>query len=882
MKRLRAWGWRLAGLFSKQRRERELADELNGHLEMHIDDNLRAGMAPEQARREALLKLGGLEQAKEAYRDRGTVPFLDNLAQDLRFALRQLVKNPGFSVTAIVVLALGLGASLATFALVDAAVIKPLPYRDPNRLVSVTESSGMFPRSNLSYLDYLDWKRFNTVFQSLEVYSATGYMLGAPSGSVPVHGTRVSDGFFRTLGTAPMLGRDFYAGEDLPGKPNTVILSYGAWQKYFGERKDVIGKTILLSEAPYTVIGVLPRAFQFAPRGNTAVWVPLRASGHCETRRSCHNLWGIARLKDGISISAALAQTKSIAAQLEKQYPDSNRGQGAVVIPLSEAIVGEIRPILLILLGGAGLLLVIATVNVASLLLVRSESRKREMAVRSALGGSKLRLLGQFATEGAVLVIGGCFAGMFLAYWAMRALPNLVPPEMLATMPFLADAGLTWRVLACAAVLSLLAGALFSITPSLRVSLQAIRDGLAEGSRGSAGTTWQRLGANLVVVELAVAVVLLAGAGLLGKSLYRLLHVELGFQPDHLATLYIDMPQTRYTGASKQIALGREVVRRVSNLPGVRSVALTSLLPAYYNSNTDWIRFVGRPYSGEHNEVNERDVSSGYFTTIGAKLLRGRYFTDTEDQSKPKVVVINKALATKYFPGQNPVGQKIGGITLSPDSIKEIIGVVDNIREGSLDSDIWPAVYYPFNQSPDSGFSLVARTKQSPQAMLLTASTAIRKIDPGLGIAEEATMMQRIHDSPSAYLHRSAAWIVGAFAALALLLSVVGLYGVIAYSAGQRTREIGVRMALGAQRHTVYALVLREAARLAAIGICIGLFGAVFAAGLMSGLLFGVRSWDLPTLIGVAVVLGVASVAASYVPARRAASINPIEALRSE
>ena len=882
MKRLRAWAWRLAGLFSKGRRERELANELNGHLEMHIDDNLRAGMTPEQARREALLKLGGLEQAKEAYRERGTVPFLDNLTQDLRFAARQVAKNPGFSLTAILVLALGLGASLATFALVDAALIKPLPYQDPNRLVSVDESSGMFPRSNLSYLDYLDWKRFNKVFQSLEVYTATGYMFGAPSSPVPVRGTRVSDGFFRTLGIVPILGRDFYTGEDLPGKPNTVILSYGAWQKYFGERKDVIGKTILLSEAPYTVIGVLPREFQFAPRGNAAVWVPLHASGHCESQRSCHNLYGIARLKDGVTIPAALAEMKSIAAQLEKQYPSSNRGQGASVIRLSEAITGDIRLILLMLLGGAGLLLVIATVNVASLLLVRSESRKREMAVRSALGGSKLRLLGQFAIEGAVLAMGGCFAGIFLAYWALQALPRLVPPEMLTTMPFLSDAGFTWRVCAFAAALSILAAALFSITPSLRVSLQAIREGLAEGSRGSAGTTWRRLGANLVVVELAVAVVLLAGAGLLGKSLYRLLNVDLGFQPDHLATLYVDMPATRYAKADKQIALGREVIQRVSNLPGVRSVALTSLLPAYYNSNTDWIRFVGRPYSGKHNEVNQRDVSSGYFATIGANLLRGRFFTDAEDQSKHKVVVINKALAAKYFPGQNPVGQKIGGITLAPDSIKEIIGVVDDIREGSLDSDIWPAVYYPFNQSPDSGFSLVVRTKQSPESMLVTVRAAIRKIDPGLGIAEEATMAQRIHDSPSAYLHRSAAWIVSAFAALALLLSIVGLYGVVAYSAGQRTREIGVRMALGAQRGAVYRLILREAARLAAIGICIGLFGAVFAASLMTRLLFGVRSWDVPTLIGVAIVLGIASVAASYVPARRAASINPIEALRSE
>lgn len=372
MKRLRAWAWRLGGFVSKKKRERELTDELNGHLQMHIDDNLRAGMTPEQARREALLKLGGLEQTKEAYRERSTVPILDNLAQDFRFAFRQLAKNPGFSLTAIAVLALGLGASLATFALVDAALIKPLPYKEPRRLVGVYETAAGFPHSNLSYFDYLDWKRFNTVFQSLDVYSATGYMLGASSGSVPVRATRVSDGFFRTLGITPLLGRDFYPGEDLPGKPNTVILSYGAWQKYFGGRKDVIGKTIFLSEVPNTVVGVLPQFFQFAPRGDAAVWIPLHPTDGCDTRRSCHHLWGIARLRDGVTISAAQAEMKSIAAQLEKQYPDSNRGQGAGVIPLSEAIVGDIRPILLMLLGGAGLLLVIASVNVASLLLVRS------------------------------------------------------------------------------------------------------------------------------------------------------------------------------------------------------------------------------------------------------------------------------------------------------------------------------------------------------------------------------------------------------------------------------------------------------------------------------------------------------------------------------
>ncbi len=804
------------------------------------------------------------------------------LVQDLRYALRQLRKSPGFACTAILILTLGMCASISIFGFVDAALIKPLPYSNAARLVAVTESVAMIPRANLSYPDYLDWKRLNQVFSSLEVYGENGYLLPTAAGAEPVRGTRVSDGFFRTLGITPVLGRDFYSGEDLPQAPKTVMLSYATWQKRFGGKKDVIGQTVALSGIPFTITGVLPQSFQFAPVGQSEFWTTLHATDSCSIRRSCHSLKGIARLKEGVTVAAALADTTTIARQLEIQYPADNRGQGASVIPLSELIVADVRPILLVLLGGAGLLLMIACVNVSSLLLVRSESRKREIAVRGALGASRGRLMAQFITEGVVLVVASGVLGLAAAHGAMQVLTRLISKDMLDGMPYLVGLGLNFHVLIFAAVISLLAAGLFSITPMLRLPLTEIREGLAEGGRGNAGTLWRRFGANLVVVELAIAVVLLVGAGLLGKSFYRLLHVELGFQPDHLATLSVGLSETGYAKDEQQEAVARQIMNRVSTLPGVQSVGISSILPVSFNGNTTWIRIVGQPYHGEHNEVNERDVSSAFFTTLQAKLLRGRYFTEADDASKPRVIIINAALARKYFPGEDPVGKTIGDTDLSAKSLNQIVGVVDDIKDGSLDADIWPAVYYPFNQSPDTFFSLVARTSQSEQSLLPSLVTAVHEVDPGIGTLDETTMIGRINDSPTAYLHRSSAWLVGGFAFLALLLGIVGLYGVIAYSVSRRTREIGVRMALGAQRASVYQLIMKEAAWLTGIGIAAGLLCAVATATLIRGLLFGVRSWDGATLAAVAVLLAVSALLASYIPARRAAQVDPMEALRYE
>lgn len=805
---------------------------------------------------------------------------LDYFLQDLRFALRQLRRNPSFTITAVIVLALGLCASIAIFSFVDAALLKPLPYRDPSRLAGVYERIPLCERCNLSYFDYLDWKRMNKTLASLDIYQNTGFIVGSPEGAVRAQTARVSAGFFRTLGVSPVLGRDFVDGEDQPSAARVVILSDSTWQNRFGGNRDAIGRTINLDGDVYTIIGVLAPDFHFAPSGRAEFWTAIHADNSCEKRRGCHDLYGIGRLKDGVSMESAAADFALIASQLEAQYPDSNRDQASNIIPLSDAIVGRIRPVLIMLLSGAALLLLIAAVNVSNLLLVRSEGRKREVAVRSGLGASTARLAAQFVTEGVLLVLASAAIGLVLAKWLTTILMGVIPQNMLRNMPYLDGLGLHAREWELAGVVSLLAAILFTVTPLLRLSSSTPRSGLAESSRGHSGFAWRRIGSHLVIVELATAVVLLVGAGLLGKSLYRVLQVDLGMRPDHLATVQIAAPEAAYSKDDQFVALHREILRRALAIPGVESAATSSLLPII-GGNTTWLRFADRPFYGEHNDAGERRIAPTYFTTLGARLLSGRYFTESDDASKPLVAIVDRAFVEKFYPSKNPLGQQM--FYRNPDSKPlTIVGVVENIKEGAIDSSTWPTLYIPFNQEPRGYFTLVVRTHQDERTVLPALVSSVHQLDHGLMTGDPHTMADQVNNSPAAYLRRSSASLAAGFAALALILGVVGLYGVIAYSVSQRTREIGVRIALGAQRGTVYQLILKEAAWLIGIGVSIGLLCSAGMAALLRDLLFGTRSWDGPTFATVAAILAGSALVAAFLPARRAASVNPVDALRAE
>lgn len=728
---------RLRSLLHRRQVEQELDEELRYHLEREAEER-------------RVIFTAGIEQRKEECRDARGLSLLDTTSQDLRYGLRQLRKNPAFAFTAVFVLTLGIAAAATVLAFVDAALIRPLPYRDQSRLIGVYESALAYPRSIISYFDFKDWQRMNSAFSSLDAFALNGnFTLTTRTGLEQVSGTRVSSGFLRTLGVTPMLGRDFLPSEDTNSAAQTVMISYPAWQKRFGGRRDVLGQVLNLNGSPTTIIGVLPPDFQFALYPGE-FYGSLRSTSGCEHERSCRNLLPIGRLKDGVSIDRAIVQMRAIVMQLKQQFPKENSDVDNVrLIPLRELIVGDVRPILLVLLAGAALLLLIACVNVSTLLLARSDQRGPEFAVRRALGASRLRLFRQFALEGVLLAAAGCAFGILGAHWGISGLIALVPPEQIANMPFLQRLTVSPLTMAAALSASILAAALFALIP---ISSNMNSD---MGTRGSTGTSWRRLGSRLVVLEVAIAMVLMVGAALLGQSLYRLLHLDLGFNPDHLALAGTMWRPEDYTSDAKQAALFRELERQIAAVPGVESVGLSVPPPVDSDWFTGSMHIVGRPNHGETNEVYQRPVSAGFFGTIQARLLRGRIFRNDEDGSQPLVAIVNQALVRRYFGGAEAVGQSIY-YDWEPKHPMQIVGVVADIKEGPLQGTNSPAVYRPIYQHLNSWPTILVRTRESESAVLPRVAAAIHQIDPFIAVSGEESMTERIARSPTAYLHRSA------------------------------------------------------------------------------------------------------------------------------
>lgn len=886
---------RLRSLLFKADVERELDEELQYHFEREVEERRAAGVPDDEARVAARRSMGAVTQNMEACRDMRGVNVIDHGMQDLRFALRQLLKNPGFACTAIFVLTLGIAATVTIFGFVDAALVRPLPYEAPSRLVhafgSRPETVQSQGRGAVSYQDFRDWRERSRAFRSMAAYDVrAGFNLTTPHGPERVRGLRVTSGFFRTLGVAPILGREFRDDEEGPSAPATVMLSYGTWQSRFGADPAVLGRAVTLQfpwlagGEPHVVIGVLPPEFLFPMAAEADFWATIRGQQPCWDVRSCQSLETVARLADGVSPEAASANLTAVMAQLRAEYPEDHREPAiAKVVALPDVMLGDIRPILLMLLGAAGLLWLIASMNGVSLILARSETRRREVSVRSALGASSRRLALQFGTEALVLAALSGALGLLLASWSMRVLTSLMSADMISRMPYFRDVGPGLRIVVFAGMLSVIVGLVLGLIPIARTSTSETLAGLKEGSRGSAGTMWRRAGAPLVVAELAIAMILLVSAGLLGKSLYRLLHVDPGFNVQQLALLSVSPVSAASgppDGREQPGRLAQQVTERVAAVPGVMSVGyadLSPLAPWFAPASTLWI-----PGRAENEQLKDsapiRRVSAGYFRTLQATLLRGREFTAGDLTAVRPVMIINNTASRRHFRGADPVGRSIaiGG----PDSpLREIIGVVSDIKDGPPESPPHPAAYVPFDQS---AFTLLVRTAQAEHAVLPSIVAAVHEVQRGLLVDGQTTMTEQMNRLPSTSLNRSSAWLVGGFACVAFALGIVGLYGVVAYTVGQRTREIGVRMALGAQRRSVYRLVLGDAGRLVSLGTALGVASAVGLATLMRQVLFGVESWDPATLAVASTGLVLSALLASYLPARRAASVNPVEVLRAE
>ena len=814
------------------------------------------------------------------------------LLQDLRYTLRMLAKSPGFAAVAILTLALGIGANTAIFSIVNGVLLNPLPFPHPQELTVLYEHTPNDEKSSISYPNFLDWQRTNSTFASMAAYRHQDFNVTASGEPERVRGGMISAEFFPILGVKPLLGRLFARDEDRQGAAPVVLLAEGFWQRRFGSARDIIGKQIIMDGDPYTIIGVIPASFHLSTfnfGGIKDVYVPVaQTKDPYFYHRDVHEgMDAIGRLKPGVSLAAAQADMAQITGDLAAAYPDADKSRGATVVPLRDALVHEVRPYLWLLLGAVAFVLLIACVNVGNLQLARSTGRAHEFAIRRALGADRWRVARQLLTESVALGIAGGALGACVAAWGTQAAIRLLPE----TLPRAEDVGLDGHVLTFTIAISVLAGVVFGLVPALKMSRSGVQETLKEGGRGaSAGR--QRAQSVFVVGEMALALVLLTGAGLMIRTLARLWSVNPGFNPKNVLVFEATLAPSLGINAATNRSAIRELSKTLRAIPGVQAASVTGgAVPMYGDDELPfWIDGQTKPANvSEMNQALSYFVESGYLKAMQIPLLRGRFIAPTDDEHSPQVIVIDENFARKYFPGQEPIGKRIHLAIINMDP--EIVGVVGHVKHWGLDSEadrhpLQEQAYSPFLQIPDAVLSgppqaeVVLRSTGSPLEMVGAVREALTKLN-GQNVMYEATTMEAIiADSLAA--RRFSMILLSIFATLALLLSSVGIYGVISYVVGQRTREIGIRIALGAQRSTVLRLILGEGMKMAMFGIVVGVVAAAGLTRLMSQLIFGVSAADPVTFAAVIIILTTVAFAACFVPARRAMRVDPIIALRSE
>jgi putative ABC transport system permease protein len=856
----------------RKREDKELEEELRFHLEQ--EQNLRRERGQDPAR--AAGDFGNLTSIREITRDQWGWGWLERAAQDARFAVRLLRKSPAFTVTTVAVLALGIGATTAIFSIVNSVLLRPLPFADPGRLVMVWEKQPYGRTNVIQTQNFLDWRARNRSFSQIACMYAFSMNLSGDGEPVQVPGMRVSAGFFEILGTPPMLGRTIATSDDVPGAARVTVLNYGLWQRRFGGRMDVLGRKISLEGADTEIIGVMPPGFSF-PTTGADLYVPMRINP-AQAARDGRNYQAVARLKPGVTLVQAQHDMEALAAQTARERPQMNTNWSALVVPLMEQTVGASRQTLEVLLAAVGFVLLIACANVSNLLLMRAAGRQREMSVRVALGAGRWRLLHQTAMESLLLAISGGFLGYLLAYWCVPAIVKMLPAGY--PLPRRGEITVDFPVLWFTMTVSLICGVLFGILPALQVDRRRLADALKQGGRTGSGAG-RSLRNVLVAGEVAVAVVLVIGAGLMLRSFVRLNRVDLGFRPDHLLTIRMTLIFNKYAGdLPRRAAIVRDTLERIRALPQVKSASSNHALPTKPTSGT-WYDRADRPEPppGAHKGGDVSVVSDDYFRTMGIPLLTGREFDRRDRIGSPAVAILNRAAAKMLFENEDPIGKRLR-VAWAGASDPEVIGLVENMRHYGRAVEPQPTLFLCNMQAPSLFTSLLVRTQGDPMAAVTAIKEQLRQVDPDQGAAAIASMEELVADTVAG--PRLQTLLLGAFGALGLLLACIGIYAVISYSVEQRTREMGIRLALGAVPAAIRGLVVREGMTLAVAGIVVGLIAALGLSRYLGTLLYQVKPTDAGVYASVSGVLLAAAAAGCWFPARRATGVDPAVVLREE